>query len=117
MNEEQSIVIASEADIVIHSVNDFLDAIGACFGAAGLLLTEQDLAPAFFDLKSGLAGELLQKFVNYRLRVAIVVVDPAVYGERFSELAREHRSHGLVRFVRSRTEADAWLGASLDPIR
>jgi hypothetical protein len=111
MNEEQSIVIASEADIAIHSVNDILDVIGACFGATGLLLTEQDLAPAFFDLKSGLAGELLQKFVNYRLRVAIVVADPAVYGERFSELVREHRSHGLVRFAPTRAEANAWLGA------
>ncbi|MCL4861504.1 MAG: DUF4180 domain-containing protein [Caldilineaceae bacterium] len=111
MNSEQSIIIASEAEIAIRTIQDIPDVLGACFGATGLLLTEQDLAPAFFDLKSGLAGELLQKFVNYRLRVAIVVADPAAYGERFGELVREHRSHGLVRFAPTRAEADAWLGA------
>jgi len=30
----------------------------------GIILREEDLAPEFFDLRSGLAGELLQKFVN-----------------------------------------------------
>ena len=30
------------------------------------------LDPAFFDLKTGIAGEMVQKFVNYGLKVAIV---------------------------------------------
>ena len=83
--------------------------IAACIGSAGLILTENDLGQEFFDLRSRLAGELFQKCMNYRLRVAIVVPDPAAYGERFSELAYEHSSHGMIRFVRSREEANIWL--------
>ena len=30
------------------------------------------LDPSFFDLSSGVAGEFVQKFVNYRARVAVV---------------------------------------------
>jgi hypothetical protein len=30
------------------------------------------LDPAFFDLKTGIAGEMVQKFVNYGLKVAIL---------------------------------------------
>jgi hypothetical protein len=30
------------------------------------------LGPSFFELRSGLAGELLQKMINYHLKVAIV---------------------------------------------
>jgi hypothetical protein len=30
------------------------------------------LAPGFFDLRSGLAGEFAQKFVNYRVRLAVI---------------------------------------------
>lgn len=112
MSEEHNIVIAAEAGIAIRSMRDIADAIGACFGADALLLTEAELGPAFFDLKSGLAGELLQKFVNYRMRVAIVVPDPAVHSTRFRELAYEHQSHPLIRFVRSQDEADAWLRLS-----
>ena len=111
MPDERRIIVASDAGIAIRSVKDINDMIGACFGAEGILLREEDLAPDFFDLSSGLAGELLQKLVNYRLRAAIVVPDPDAHGERFSELAYEHRTHDMIRFVRSREEADAWLRA------
>ncbi|HWN71962.1 MAG TPA: DUF4180 domain-containing protein [Haliangium sp.] len=111
MPDERRIVIASDAGIAIRSVKDINDMIGACFGAEAILLREEDLAPDFFDLSSGLAGELLQKLVNYRLRAAIVVPDPESHGKRFSELAYEHRTHDMIRFVRSSEEADAWLRA------
>lgn len=109
MNEARRIVIASDSGISIRSLSDISGALGACIGAEGLILTENDLAREFFDLHSGLAGELFQKFVNYKLRVAIVLPDPQAYGERFSELAYEHTSHSMIRFVRSEDEAKAWL--------
>lgn len=37
----------------------------------GLILSEEDLSPIFLDLPSGLAGELLQKFVTYRVPLAL----------------------------------------------
>lgn len=109
MNEVRKILIASDSGIGIRSFSDISDALGACIGAEGLILTENDLAREFFDLRSGLAGELFQKFINYKLRVAIVLPDPEAYGERFSELAYEHTSHSMIRFVRSKDEAKAWL--------
>ena len=109
MNEERRIVVASDSAISIRCLSDISDALGACIGAGGLILTESDLAPEFFDLRSGLAGELFQKFINYKVRVAIVLRDPAAYGERFSELAYEHSSHGIIRFVSSQDDARAWL--------
>lgn len=109
MNEERKIIIASDSGICIRSLNDISDALGACLGAEGLILTENDLAREFFDLRSGIAGELFQKFINYKLRVAIVLPDPGAYGERFSELAYEHKSHNMIRFVSSTDEAKAWL--------
>lgn len=109
MNDEPRILIASDAGISIRSFSDISVALGACIGADGLILTEDDLAPEFFDLRTGFAGELFQKFINYKVRVAIVLPDPEAYGERFSELAYEHRSHSVIRFVRSADEAKAWL--------
>jgi Domain of unknown function (DUF4180) len=109
MNEERRIIVASESGISIRSFSDISDTLGACIGAEGLILTENDLAREFFDLRSGLAGELFQKFINYGLRVAIVLPDPEAYGERFGELAYEHASHSMIRFFRSKDEAKAWL--------
>ena len=109
MNEKRRIVVASDSGLSIQSSSDISDVLSASIGSAGLVLTEEDLGQEFFDLRSGLAGELFQKSTNYRLRVAIVLPDPAIYGERFSELAYEHKSHNMVRFVRSKDEALAWL--------
>jgi len=109
MNEERRIVVASDSGLSIRSFSDISDALGASLGSVGLVLTENDLAQEFFDLRSGLAGELFQKFTNYRLRVAIVLPDPGTYGKRFSELAYEHKSHNMIRFVGTTDEAKAWL--------
>jgi len=107
--EHEKIIIAADSGIAIRSAKDVSDAIGACFGSTGLVITERELAAEFFDLRTGLAGEVIQKFVNYRKRVAVVVADLAAHGDRFSELAREHRHHDLIRFVSTTAEGVAWL--------
>ncbi len=71
--------------------------------------TKGELDPEFFNLRSGVAGELMQKCVNYRSCIALVIRDPARYGERFSELALEHRTHPIVRFFGSREDVEQWL--------
>jgi hypothetical protein len=95
--------------IVIRSADDISAALAVSIEQGGLMLDEQDLAPEFFDLKTGLAGQVLQKFVNYRTRLAIIVRDPSAYGGRFSELAYEHRTHAQVRFYNAEQPARTWL--------
>ena len=43
--------------------------MATCFG---LVVHECDLPEGFLDLKSGIAGEILQKFSNYRMKIGIV---------------------------------------------
>ena len=109
MSDANTIVVAADSGIFIRSLDDISEAVGACIGSEGLVLTEEELSPDFFDLRTGLAGELFQKFMNYRLRLAIVLPEPKRYGERFGELAYEHRSHNTIRFVSSTSEARSWL--------
>jgi hypothetical protein len=104
------IVVAAEAGLAIRAFGDIVDVVGASLGAGALLLTEDDLDPAFFDLRSGWAGELFQKATNYGVRLALVLPDPGRYGPRWRELAFEHTAHRVVRFVPSRAAAEAWLG-------
>lgn len=44
-----------------------------------IILYEKNISPDFFDLKNGLAGEILQKFSNYRVRL-VIVGDFSKYG-------------------------------------
>ena len=93
----------------IREAADIAAALGAGMDGGGLLLDESQLGEQFFDLRSGLAGEVLQKFTNYRVRLAIVVADSTAYGSRFSELVREHRTHSAVRFFDTEQRARQWL--------
>jgi hypothetical protein len=42
-----------------------------------VILPAVRLAPAFFQLRTGLAGAIVQKFVTYQMKLAIVGVIPA----------------------------------------
>ena len=59
---------------VINTVQEALDLMGNadCQGARNIVLEEKNLDPGFFDLKTGIAGEILQKISNYRMRLAII---------------------------------------------
>jgi hypothetical protein len=54
-----------------------------------VLLEAEQLPPAFFDLRSGFAGEFLQKLQNYQLRVAAVFPTDGEDGNRFREFMAE----------------------------
>jgi hypothetical protein len=112
MSGHSKIASASDLGISLRSVNDLPDVLVASHQHGGLILAETDLCPEFFDLRTGLAGEVLQKFVNYRAKVAIVVSSRDSHGDRFSELMHEHRTHPFVRFFVSADEAKAWFRGS-----
>lgn len=99
----------SELGLKLNAARDISDLIGAAYDLDGVLIEETDLSAQFFDLKTALLGELFQKLTNYRKRVAFVVPDPAAHGERFAELAFEHRTHPHLRFVASPEEGRRWL--------
>ena len=40
-------------------------------GINNILISEEQLSPNFFDLSSGLVGDILQKFSTYRMKSAI----------------------------------------------
>jgi len=72
----EEIVIAeviSEA-CVINGVEDAIDLLGNLYyqGFDKIVIHEKNITPDFFDLKSGVAGDILQKFSTYRVRLAIV---------------------------------------------
>jgi hypothetical protein len=95
--------------VILHSRDDISAALMAALDGGGLVLLEEDLGPDFFNLRTGLAGELFQKFATYRARLAIVLTGPAAHGERFAELVHEHRRHPTVRFFNSLSDAQQWL--------
>jgi hypothetical protein len=56
----------------LRTERDAVDLIAACAGKETIVIPVEDLDEDFFRLRTGVAGAMLQKFVNYRKRVVIV---------------------------------------------
>lgn len=67
------IVCAAEGPTVA-TVQDALDQLigGAFYRAEVVAVPAQRFDDEFFDLSSGLAGEIMQKFVNYHVRLVVL---------------------------------------------
>ncbi len=99
-------------DIAINDVQDALDimANAAYAGAEKLILHERNITKEFFDLKTGIAGEILQKFSNYSMPLAIVG-DFGKYASRsLHDFIYESNKVGRVNFVESVEAAKERLG-------
>lgn len=58
--------------IDVQSALDLLATVRYQTDCDRMILPKSIISEDFFDLKTGLAGEVLQKFVNYQMKVAIV---------------------------------------------
>lgn len=54
----------------VPSALDFMTTVKYRSGCESAVLAKERICESFFKLSSGLAGEILQKFVNYRFRIA-----------------------------------------------
>jgi len=72
--KQQVIAEPDTKQMVIDEPQDALDlmANASYQGAGSVILYETNLNPAFFDLRSGLAGEVMLRFTNYRMKLAVI---------------------------------------------
>lgn len=78
-------------------------------GCSGAVLPKELLDESFFRLSSGLAGEVLQKFVNYHMRLAIVGDFSRYTSEPLKDFIYESNRGTQVGFWPTEEEALAWL--------
>jgi hypothetical protein len=86
-------VLAADGPGEVVTPSNLPEAMAAAFagGARTLAIAVDCLDPAFFELRTGVAGEIVQKLVNYRLRLAVVggLPEAAVASRAFAAFVRE----------------------------
>ena len=107
----QAYVECLPGDGRLESEADALDLVAACgeHGTNLLMLHAENLTDDFYRLQSGLAGQVLLKFSNYRLRVAAVLTPELVNQGRFREMALETNRGNQFRIFYDRSSAEHWL--------
>jgi hypothetical protein len=99
---------------IIHNVQDALDLLANCGyqGADQIIIREENLTSDFFVLLTKLAGEILQKFSNYKMRLTIVGNFEKYTSNSLRDFIHESNKGQLINFVSSVADAKAKLTSS-----
>lgn len=105
------IKIAYVSDCPIFSVTDALDLIGEVFsnGCERVIIKKEMLPDDFYLLKTGFAGEMLQKFSNYNIKLAITGDFDNIKSKSLSAFIYECNRSKQVFFKKTYEEAEKAL--------
>lgn len=91
------------------SAMDLLATVRYETGCSALVLHKEQLDESFFRLSTGLAGEVLQKFVNYQMKLAIVGDFSGYTSKPLQDFIRESNEGRQICFQADEAAALAWL--------
>lgn len=94
-------------DIIIRKTQDALDimAESGYLGSGKVILREKNIIADFFDLKTRIAGEILQKFSTYGVQLAIIGDFTKYTSKSLKDFIFESNKLGRINFVNSLDEA------------
>lgn len=90
-------------DVLIQTTQNALDLMVDVYyqDMDRMILHEKNITPDFFDLQNGIAGDILQKFSNYRMRLAIVGTFGDYTKKSITDFIFESNKFGQINFVGS----------------
>lgn len=107
-----SIAELTDEDFIISLPQHVLDIFGDLISVDcdRLIVHERNLHADFFDLKTRLAGEVLQKFSNYRVKLAVVGDFSKYSSKSLDDFIRESNKSNRVFFTDTIISAILRLG-------
>jgi PadR family transcriptional regulator AphA len=109
---EQQYLAGIPGKKLIQTEDDITQILELCYenNTNRVLLYAENFSDRFFDLSSGEAGMILQKFSNYFVKVAAVLnLDEVPHSHRFEELAVEVNRGNQFRIFDNLEQAESWL--------
>lgn len=96
-------VVAS--GIIINNVQDALDMMSECYyqGAKKIIVREKNISPDIFDMDRGMAEEIIHKFADYDVRLAVIGDFSKYIAKKI--FINEINKSGRIFFVNSVSEA------------
>jgi hypothetical protein len=100
----KQITVIAKGTIVINNAQDFLDTVFNLPSSA-IVLHEENLHPDFFELRTGIAGDILQKVVNYKMQLGIVGDFKKYESKSLRDFIYESNKTNIIVFVNTVDEA------------
>jgi len=105
---KNGIAVVKDGEPVIVDVQSALDLIATVryeYGASCIAIAKSAVVDRFFQLSTGVCGEILQKFSNYGARLAIIGDFSGYTSKPLQDFIRECNRGNAVFFVATEEEA------------
>jgi hypothetical protein len=111
-NGNEIAIVNSEEIIVsdVQSALDFMMSVNYETGSHSIVLNKEAITPDFFVLSTRIAGEILQKFITYQFKLAIVGDFSGYTSKPLKEFIYESNKGKDIFFVSSEEDAIEKLG-------
>lgn len=109
---KRGIAVIRSDEVVLTDAQDALDLMMTArytHDCVGIVLPKSAVTEDLFVLSTGIAGEILQKFVNYRVKLAIVGDYSRYTSKPLQDFFYESNNGGHILFVATEEEALAKL--------
>lgn len=95
-------------EVLLTTINDALDLIGNLShqGFDKIIIHAKNITPDFFDLKTQIAGNILQKFTQYQMPVLIVGDFSKLESKSLNDFIFESNKDRAIHFAPS---VSSWL--------
>ena len=103
-----NIIQIKSENIIIHSLQDTLDIITMAkyeYQANAIVINKENIIEEFFDLRTGLAGEILQKFINYQMKIVIIGDLNKYTNKALQDFIRESNKGNSILFLPTKKNA------------
>ncbi len=94
-------------EIIINNAEDALDLMANIYyqGFDKIIFHQKNITSDFFDLKNQMAGEILQKFSNYRIQLVVVGDFSGFTSKSLKDFIYESNNGKQVNFLSSTIDA------------
>ena len=106
----KNIAVVNSREVVItdgQSALDFMMSVSYTTECNCITLNKSALCEDFFKLSTGIAGDVLQKFVNYNLKFAIIGDFSEYTSKSFKDFVYENNKGNHILFLADENEAIA----------
>lgn len=102
-------------NIILNNSQDALNLMADCrhnYDSSKIILLKDNIHPNFFDLKTKLAGDILQKFSTYDCQLAIIGDFTNIQSKSLHDFIYESNKAGRILFVKDLHEATEGLSGN-----
>ena len=106
--DNANIAVISSDDIIISNAQDALDLLAMVrydHSCDKIIMNKKNITEDFFQLKNGIAGEIMQKYMNYEMPIAIVGEFEQYNSKSLKSLIYESNKGNKIIFKSTETEA------------